>query len=309
MKALKIKIRDAGQFRDPRISRSQDKMMDCAGYISRYDRRSKKSTLYIRIPAGYLCTKHIANLLRVLWGERPVPSLRKVNEHFKADSYYEHLAKKVLIGMETPIMSADKAHRDNAYYPEETTTIRKSVGDSWQTATTTYHLDGKPVQVKGGLLYRARLIRYLGESLYEHFIDLVNTHGGADTVKAGIELLNRHKTDADVAAFCIECKANGRTSISNIVLNENPASVTLHTFSPNYPLNMIMACSNVDTIEKFSATLYVPVTEEDLRRVDAGTGVATFLEGGLATVENVQDWTELLELDKVNPVEGDYVSD
>ncbi len=309
MKALKIKIRDAGLFRDPRVSRSQDKMMDSTGYASRFDRRSRKSTPYIEVPAGNLSIKQVANLLRVLWGERPVPSLRKVSEYFKADPYFERLAEKTLVEMESPVLPADKVHRGKDYYPEETTTVRKSIGDSWQTATISYLLDGKHVQVKGGLLYPARLRRYLGDTLYQRFAALVKGYGGANTVKNGIELLNQHKSDPGVVEFCAQCKADGRTSISNIILNANPGSVTLHTFSPKFPLNLLMACGTVDTISKFSATLYVPVTGEDLAKVDSGTGVATFLEGGLVTVVGVEDWSELLELDKVKSVEGTYVSD
>jgi hypothetical protein len=185
MKALVIRIRDAGIFKNPRISGSQDKVLDCDGYRSRFDRRSRTGTPYIETVAGRFNIKHVANLLRVLWGERPVPSLRKVSRHFVGDPAFEDLAKKVLVKIDSPVLPGDKAHKDKAYYPEETTTVRKSIGDSWQTATSTYILDGNPVQVRGGLLYPDRLLRFLGKDLYEQYKKLVTSYGGGENGQGG----------------------------------------------------------------------------------------------------------------------------
>lgn len=304
MKALIVKIRDAGVFRNPRDSGSQDKVVDIDGKKSRFDKRSQACTPYIQIPAGRLGVNHVANLLRVLWGTRPVPTLRKVYDEFKGDPYFVELAKKVRVKIDSLVLPADKFHKDRPFYPEETTTIRKSIGDSWQTATRTYTLDGGLVSVKGGLLYPDRLRRYIGDDLYKQFTELVTEFGGASTIQAGIELLNVHKTDVRVVSFCEACVGQKRTSLSNIILNQGANSVTIHA-SPSTPLNLLMACGTIDIIEKFDATLYVPVTDEDLKRIDEGTGVATYLEGGLVTIEGVEDWSELLELETELTVEGD----
>lgn len=306
MKALVIRIRDAGVFKAPRISGSQDKAMSIDGKVTRFNKRDKTCTPFIKVTAGQLCYKHVANLLRVLWGERPVPTLRKVHDVFKGDPYFEDLAKKVWVKIESPVLPIDKGHKDS-FYPEEATTVRKSVGDSWQTATRSYFLDGKYVQVKGGLLYPDRLRRYLGDDLYAQFDALVAIFGSEDTTQKNIELLNVHKTDARVVAFCEACKVGGRTSLSNIIMNKGADSITMHTFSSKYPLNMLMSLQGKpEIIEKFNATLYVPVTEEDLTRINESTGIATFLEGGLAVIESCdEDWSELLELGNELTVEGE----
>jgi hypothetical protein len=306
MKALVIRIRDAGVFRDPRISGSQDKTMSINGKTTRFNKRDKTCVPFIKVSAGQLCYKHVANLLRVLWGERPVPTLRKVYNVFKGDPYFEDLAKKVRVNIESPIFPPDKGHKDS-FYPDEATTVRKSVGDSWQVATRSYFLDGKYVQVKGGLLYPDRLRRYLGDDLYGQFNALVADFGFENSTQKSIELLNEHKTDVRVVTFCRACKVGGRTSLSNIILNEGSDSITMHTFSSKYPLNALMALQGrPEIIEKFNATLYVPVTEEDLSRINESTGIATFLEGGYAFIESCdEDWSELLELGKELTVEGD----
>ena len=192
----------------------------------------------------------------------------------------------------------------NSYYPEETTTVRKSIGDSWHPATRTYILDGGPVQVKGGLMYPDRLRRCIGDILFTQFNNLVDSFGGAETTQKGIELLNVNKTDSRVIGFCATCVGQKRTSLSNIILNQGANSVTIHA-SSSQPLNLLMACGTIDIIEKFNATLYVPVIDDDLKRIDAGTGVATYLEGGFATITDIEDWSELLEIDTELTVEGE----
>jgi hypothetical protein len=128
--------------------------------------------------------------------------------------------------------------------------------------------------------------------------------GGAKTVREEIELLNNHKMDAVVISFCETCVTNKKTSMSNLILNRVEKGITIHS-APNQPLNLLLACGTVEIIEKVSATMYVPVTEADLEKISAAPGVATFLEGGLATVEGTEDWTELLEIGADTPVEGE----
>jgi hypothetical protein len=302
MKALIIKIREAGVFKAPRLSGSQDKVLSMGAYVSRFDKRTKTCTPYLSIPAGRLSYQHVANLLRVLWGQRPVPTLREVRtDVLKGDPYFEALAKKVRVKIETPVLPVDKGHKES-YYPEETATIRKSIGDSWQTATQSYLLDGAYKQVKGGLLYPDRLRRSLNGDLYDQFCSIVKEYGGAGTVQKSIELLNVHKEDARVIAFCEACRDNGGTSLSNIIMNQVEKGISTHA-SPAKPLNLLMASGTIQTIEKFNAIMYVPVTDEDLEKIKEGTGVATYLEGGLATVEGVEDWSEILEAHELT-VEG-----
>jgi hypothetical protein len=307
MKALVIKIRDAGVFKAPSISGSQDKVLDIDGYVSRFDKRKRACVPHLKVPAGQICSKHVANLLRVLFGERPVPTLRKVHKFFKGDVYFEELARKVRVKIESPVFPVNPGHKD-AYYPEETATIRKSIGDSWKVETRPYFLDGKFVQIKGGLLYHDRLHRYLGNDLYLRFINLVGIFGTYETIQEAIELLNLNKTDSRVVSYCASCKENKRTSLSNMILNSNAASNTIHSAPSGLSiLNVLMASGTIQTIEKFNATLYVPVSEEDLRKISEGTGVASFLEGGYAKVECVEDWSDLIELDTIQTVEGEYV--
>ena len=59
----------------------------------------------------------------------------------------------------------------------------------------------------------------------------------------------------------------------------------------------------VEFISRIDGTIYVPVTEDDLKSVTNGPGAATFLEGGVVFVKDVRDMSDNLISDTVEPVE------
>lgn len=293
MKALVVKIKDAGIFNNVTNKKegscrlnTKDKIIDKDGKRDRTD--------FLQVDVDTFHYKHVANLIRVLSGERPVPSFRKVHSAVYPADNYENKAKESRVKIETEIFPADKFHEFD-YIPDEIFTARKSVKNSWSKSSNTYLLDGNSVNVKGGTLYHGRLRRYLGDSLYEEYLSLVKEFGEVRTVQKDIELLNLNKSNEKVKIFCKNCVDSKRTSLSNVITNEAAESTTFHTFSKNYPLDFLMIPNNVERIKKVSATIYIPVDENDINKVKNFTGVATFLEGGLATVEEVIPWTEYIE--------------
>ena len=207
MKAVCLRVRSAGVHQDPRLTHPTDKVFDVEGKISRYDRRSKKAFSYLKVTPGRLEYRHVANLLRVMCGQRPVPTLRKA--HFTGNPWFEQVAKKARVKIQTPIIKD--------WYPVETGTIRKAVRDTWQTATIDYILDGEKVSVKGGLMYWDRLKRFLGEDLYRGFLNTLMLVSGLEepekrtTAHKVIELLNVNKSRKEVKKFCSLCKRKGNS--------------------------------------------------------------------------------------------------
>lgn len=303
MKALKIIISGAGIFIDPRLSHTGDRIFR-DGEVKTLSR--EKDSPYLKVPTGCFDYRHITNLLRVLCGKRPVPTLRKVR--FSGDAVFETIARKCRVEILTPILDGFKGSK---YYPKEILTPRKAVGDSWKMIKTVYLLDGKPIEVKGGCLYWDRLERALGKELYTQFRDLINVYGGAESGKEGIELLNKHKTDKAVEDFCARCRDEGATSLSNVILNSKPESVTFHS-GMGSKLNLLMALQGTpEEVEHVDAVIYVPLTEEELSWFSEGTGAATFLEGGMAYIDGVEDWSPIIDSAGSLPVEGEmlYVAD
>jgi hypothetical protein len=290
MKVLIIKIKDAGIFNDPLKSKTKDKVLDFNG--------KKERTDYKDVPTGTFFYKNVANLLRVLFGERPVPTFRKVNSVFIGDAYYEELAKKCRVNIDTAIYDIDKVH-DKPYYGEECFTANRSY-ESYGKPFKLFTLDNENVFVKGGSISKDRLRRYLG-SMYNEYVMLVDSLGGAETAKDGIELLNKNKTSKNVVNFCEKCLENKLTLFVNVINNKQDKGAPRKQIAfdiharriNNNILNLLFVSKTVEKIKKVSGTLYVPVTDEDIEKVKNSTGVASFLEGGVATVEEISDWNDM----------------
>jgi hypothetical protein len=161
-KVLVIKFKNAGIF--PYSRRSSDKMYDLYGIKDGKTPRSMAPVM--QIPAGKFDYRHVSNVLHVLMGERPVPTIRQTL--LKPDKAIQEAAKNALVVIDTPISDEGK------YVYEEIINARKSVSDAYQTAKTVYHLSGQPVLIKGGLIYWRRLERLLGLRLLKVFVDTVH---------------------------------------------------------------------------------------------------------------------------------------
>lgn len=296
MKAIVASVRGAGIFKNPRTSYTKDKVYDLDGKQDR--------TKYIKVLGGRVSSGHIANLLRVLCGQRPVPQIRRVG--FTGDPFYEEWAKEVRVSIQTPTNS-------KGFYPEELVTSIKSIRDSWQKTTHGYLLDNNVVSVKGGVLHWNRLRRHLGDSLYNDFVSVVSAlcGGPAETQFTGqgaIEFLNSKKYDKIVIDLCIRLKTNSRTSLVNVILNTKPESVSFQS-EPSRPLNLIMVGGSPEQLQRFDAKLFIPADECRLMLLAKGTGIATFMEGGVVSIEDVEDWSEeIINAQTEATVEGEYVS-
>jgi hypothetical protein len=280
-KAILIRFCNASLFTNRR--RTSDKVVDGT------ERRKRDQVPQFDVPEGYIHLNHVSNLLHVLMGERPVPSLRK--SMARPDPGILNAARQSRFRMEE-------------ISRQETKTVRKAVNDAWNTVTQFYYLNGKNVKVKGGLLYPSRLKRFLGEHLYQQFYDLVESYSGGKklgddiSVQQGIELLNQHSTDPEVRNFVEACKNARRKDLVNLIGPDgNVQAISLHQGTGS-KLNILLVNAGVEEVSRYSGVLFVPVEDEGLLlRLNHGTGVGTFLEGGCAFLCGVEDWSEDLVFD------------
>jgi len=293
-KALLIKFINAGIFPDTRWS--SDKMYDLDGKTKR------KEAPVMQIPARKFDWRHVSNVLHVLMGERPVPTIRKTL--LKPDLSIQEAAKKARVIIDTP---CDERGR---YESREMMTARKTVKDSWQTSKIVYFLGGVPVQIKGGLFYWARLERLLGEALLNDFIDTVkNTTGEKNVTRnisahRAIEILHDNYDLSHVKYFCQKSIKAQRTALVNIIdPKANKESITFHT-GVGSKLNIQMVNSGPENINKISGTIFVPLNDELIPRLSKGCGVATILEGGLAYIEGIEEWSGNLVFDAEPVIEA-----
>ena len=293
MKALIIKVESAGIYKDPRNSHSSDFMYDDNGKTRRYAK--KKATPYLSVSPTTFSVKHVANLLRVLCGQRPVPTLRKTS--IIGDSSYEDMAKKARVHIENDLF-------------EETVTQIKSIKNSWNKSEAVYFLNGKVTSKRGGLMYWDRIKRFLGIHIYEEMISTLKIIGVLSDITGpqAIETLNQYKDHPSVKDFCQTCTDFNKKSMSDLINGIKNDSSSVHQGTGSN-LNRLLVVRGVERISKVTATIAIPISEEMINQLNGGSGVATFLEGGFAYIEDIEDWSELLESDTVPVEDGVYVSD
>jgi hypothetical protein len=90
----------------------------------------------------------------------------------------------------------------------------------------------------------------------------------------------------------------------NIIMNQGTDSFTIGC-ETSKPLNALMVCAGVEQINKFDCEISVPVSDEELKNFSKGTGVATFLEGGVACIDHIENWSGLIDLQTEPTVEGE----
>ena len=146
----------------------------------------------------------------------------------------------------------------------------------------------------------ARLERLLGEALFNYFISAVQSITREKNVTRNIsahraiEILHDNYSLSQVQHFCQKCLKAERTALVNIINPKaNKESITFHTVVGS-KLNIQMVNSGPENIIKISGTIFVPLDEELLGRLSNGCGTATILEGGLAYIEGIEEWSENL---------------
>ena len=257
--------------------RSKDAIFD--GDITIDRRRAPR----IRVPDDTLDVRHVSNLLHVFMGERPVPTLRFSVMRFDEQIY--SAAEKTWAQV-----------RESS--PKEIVWRRKAVKDCWSQAKIVYRLNGKNVRVGGGSLYHAYIARLIGDELYSQFLCLVEALTGwknprsAVSVKQAIEVLNANNSDPRVVDLVKACKAGSGVAFAHLISSTGDPDA-FHPQSGNHSkLNIKMTQFCPEYVRRISGTVLTPVSDELVERLGNGRGVATFLEGGIARIRDITDWSD-----------------
>lgn len=271
---LFITFKNAAFFRDS--SRSKDFVFDLDG---------KKKRIECEHYVEPINVKHVANALHVLMGERPVPTLRKSNLKF-VDEIYD-IAKNGYIRIDT--YTYKNKYQNIDVYPEEVTTIRKSVYNSYSTAPEVISWE--------------RVRRLLENDLNDQFISLINDLMGFDVKNNyplcvdGVKALrDNHINDPRLINFIDVLRKNKKQPMIDFIngsqkpsknqLMANPnATGAEPTFNSN-PRTQITTNFGVDKKTKISGRVIIGVDQKHLQKVKNNKGYAKILEGGYFYIEN-----------------------
>ena len=284
MKCLVLTFQNAGLF-NPKWSK--DKVCDANGVHDR------NTFAIIDVPVGTLSLRHISNVLHVLMGERPVASIRAT--HLKPIKEIFDLARGAHVKIDT-VLNGDK-------YWRETKNVRKSIAGSWNTAAHTIKLRGIDKPIKAVVVTWDKLIIYLGSELFEKFKDFAIRQYGENALKERAEdvismLSNINNPEKEHIISL--CENAAKTPLAHL-LRGNTEAAAFNQASDVLIRRTVL--KGVETISRIDGKIFIPIDEQSLERISTGPGSATLLEGGVVTIEGVEDMSDDLIFDTKKPVE------
>ena len=258
---LILEFRNAGLFRkDPR-KRSKDKMFDMGVRSDRYLAQEYVEPITVN---------QMSNVLHVLMGERPKPSLRYTP--------YDRVERIYNIALESYI-KIDSAKNSFGEYYAETVQLKKAVGNSWNP------------QVQVSWL---RLQRYLGDEFYTQFIKVI-----VSVFKVVIEDV----TTLEIRELCLNTIDKRLDKIFELAIEQKltPLSdyfrskimVSTINATRKTPVTVVTC---IDKIIRLNGQLIVPVSDEDIQIIRNNKGCATILDGGIVYIKGLKS-ANLLNVD------------
>jgi len=244
----------------------------------------KGSNRFIRVPFNTLLKEHVANVLLVLSGERPVPTVRKHGLFLKEDTSITNLANDAKVEIKEGIYTSKKGE---IKLLQEVIAITKPLV-SRKTFDSAINLRGLKI-MKSIVPSWEKIKWHLGLDLFSEFEKMVISVLGKkakdmNMIKVFEELYRSQ--DKKVKDFCNLAKVpkpyrmlliKGKTKDQEI---RGGFPGFTHWHFSNYT-------HGLEKTTKLSGRIYVPVNDSDLEKINKGSGYATLLDGGLVTIFDV----------------------
>lgn len=292
MKILILDFENAGWF-NKNLSFDKDVVLDLNGQTNR---SSIKKQFIEPI------TKHqISNVLHVLFGERPTPTLRESiftpireiqdmanNSYLKVDKYYE-------------------LTNDNKKMTfSEFLVTNKAVWNS--------------TEPKRSLLYWKRIEKFLEGDSYNDYVStltdvLKESPLNKPFIKSVISIRKYHMSDPRIIDLLLRLKKAKKTPLYNIFLDSKYWDGD--KYIPNIDFNSnariaLKSTKGVSRIVRLSGKIIVPIENRWVEKLKHNTGVATILDGGVVTINTLKSEyefsdQELIGFDKVSEISDELV--
>jgi hypothetical protein len=238
----------------------------------------------------------VSNLLHVMFGERPVPSMRTCF-YDKVDYYFEK-AKESYIKIDTPKFATDKL-KTTFVYPYEIIQTKKSV---WNSFNKQKDVNWKLVETYvGGVsplhTIKQKLNQVLKVNVDDYiFMDVIEMVQKL-TTNVRLDLYNTINSLGNNAGLC---RCFGVYDV-NKKLFETPNVLGI---TNNYARTALTVVNGIEpNTTVLNGSIIVPVTDEDIERLkNTFTGTTTILDGGLVWLEHIthdfnpDDYTKMSEI-------------
>lgn len=282
----------------------KDFVVDVDGFDDGTKNKIERDTLpTFREP---LTVYQISNVLHVLFGERPVPSLRK--SYYNRNEYLFEKAKKSYIKIDTV-----KDRFGN--YPREKFRLKKSVRNSWvKEITITWEMikhyinDNEKYDIFLGFIFDILGFNPM-QHTYESLIDYVRELPPDKLRKIFDSIKSMKNCDGLCYGFGIYEKNGdvylGNKDKSKLITRGLTKNSKLHTTSARL-INF-----GVVDISKINGSIIVPISNEDIEKLKTNsTGTAKILDGGLVWIKSIihEDDLNIDEYDLVGEISTEMVS-
>jgi len=264
-KILVLKFKDAKCFQN---KKTKDFVFDIDGQRKRCDEQFFVEPITVH---------QISNVLHTLFGERPVPTLRK--SLFSGIDYYFQKAENSYLKYESPKKTSKKTGEED--YITEILKVKKSIWNSWNP----------------DVYINWEIIRRYTHEHFDWFVQTLN-----DTIKKDVQKMPFEEVRAILekneknkfSDFFTELKKLRLGGIYDYIYNpETPSRLTSNFRTA------VTVVGGVEKVINLSGTILVPVSEEDIQKLSMSKGCATILDGGFVWIDSIQS---------INSVSGeDYI--
>jgi hypothetical protein len=283
---LLLEFDNAGLFN---INNNSHYKIECKDYVNDINGSNKRNLNYKKFKEP-ITIYHIYNMLCVLFGERPKPSLRNTYSCLYRIDYIMNIAKKCKLKINDYKYSyINKDNKNIDVYFNELIKTKKSVHNSFST---------------NDFVYWERIKHFLdNEELYSELLNvcriLLNINPLKYTFIEICKLLkNNHLDNILLQNFLVKLKKYKKTPLILIIVNNN--------FSTHYMnKNDKVKITNLNGVDKnfikLSGEILVPIDDFISDKINNGKGCATILDSGIVRIK------KKIFIDNYN--ENDFIND
>lgn len=231
-----------------------------------FNKKSKRDKWGGRIFQEPITKHQISNVIRCLWGERPIPTLRTVvyaNLHY--DNYYMVKAENSYLEISS-VKAFNK--KSEMGYISETIQTNKDKHDSWNP----------------NVYVNWELIKNYCDIYFNEIIKDLSTILGYDPTTTPFTYLCEKIKDKDLSELYEKLVKYKLTALKNILCGGG--SYGALATKPKPALHNVRG---VGTFFNFEGDIFIPINDNDIKRISEGSGSSRILDGGLIWICRVVD--------------------
>lgn len=268
MKYLVLNFRNATLFENNEGKKKLEKTEEGINKFVNYSNNRFKEPITIY---------QISNVIHVLFGERPVPTFRKVP--YSIISKYYKKASDSYLRIDNPLIKYNNG--DNDYISE----IMHTNKHQWNSTSKSVNINWYKV--------KKFLTNYAtgNDNMFNVFIKDCNLFFNYNVLSKPVNVLKENFIKSKNHQFILS-KLTGKKSLIDYLTNKNNDGSGINT---SYSYGLMRTNNNgIEMIKKFYGKIYVPVSDEDIEILsNISTGICTLLDGGLVNIESIKEDYEI----------------